>query len=158
MNSLSIAPRLGEPFIVARHDSGFVIGFEYAEQSVEFDVPDGADRVVVKEWAEAVERKLRGALPRDPDGYKGWRALPQGWDFNAEEMYLEDEDRWSKRLCVIRCPVCKRDGRPLERSSTFYVGGGMRWVGLDYQEPYSDYRTQCGRCHAMFRFTIHTPQ
>jgi hypothetical protein len=146
----------GDPWLILSHDGYLTVGFEYGERTVRLSVEEG-DQHLLADWADAADRKLRGVVAVWPRGYEGYNALLDAGDFNSEGMYVDKIDDFSRHLCVIACPVCGREGKPLVRAETYYVGGDWRWVGLDHKEPFSDYRTRC-RCGAEFRFTIYTPQ
>lgn len=43
------------------------------------------------------------------------------------------------------------------KQKPIFLKGGMRWVGIDYQEPYSEYTFNC-KCGNNHNFIIYIPQ
>lgn len=79
-------------------------------------------------------------------------------DLNIEDVWAEGADEPNLGMWRIACPCCQRKIAPWLSKARVCIGGGWRWVGLDYQEPYGDYFAACGWCGEPFLFSTHTPQ
>lgn len=115
--------------------------------------------------AEQIERERRRTLNDEAAGpIRRW--VCGGWwhgnraydgDFNVEDYWPEDADEPQLGELRIDCQ-CGRPFYPFHSRTLVAVDGGWRWVGLDHQEPYTDYFAVCGWCATPVLFTIHTPQ
>lgn len=90
----------------------------------------------------------------------GWHhANPRfACEFNVEEFWPETADEPSFASMRITCHACNRRVAPFQTRSIISVDGGWRWVGLDHQEPYTDYFFACGWCGEPMLFTVYVPQ
>lgn len=94
-------------------------------------------------------------------------AFPGGWwhgnpvyvgGFNIEDYYSERTDEWKLGGLSVPCRGCRRRFFPFCSRTLVNVDGGWRWVGLDHQEPYTDYFAACGWCGTPMLLTIYVPQ
>lgn len=96
----------------------------------------------------------------DPKDDRQWfgLGLPKAWDFNDEDLYDCDTDKYVRSRLVLECPCCGAEHRPLISRYTEPLRGGMRWVGCDHREPYVDYVARCPKTKGLYLFTTYTPQ
>lgn len=89
------------------------------------------------------------------------REMPDAGGWSDEELLNFDTEKYDRRKLRLECPSCGRPIAPLCSPSLEHVDAGWRWVGLDHQEPWSQYIARCPRskgCGAWFRFLLYTPQ
>lgn len=79
-------------------------------------------------------------------------------EFNVEEFWPEGADEPSFGRMRIDCLGCGRRVAPFQTRSILAVSGGWRWVGLDHEEPYTNYFFACGWCGEPMLFTTYVPQ
>jgi hypothetical protein len=89
--------------------------------------------------------------------------FPLAWDrfvinFAVDDYWSERSDGPDITAMRMRCSGCRRQIAPMLLRSRITVGGGWRWVGLDYQEPYTEYFGACGWCGEPAFWIIHSPQ
>lgn len=96
-----------------------------------------------------------------------YAAFPAGWrygnpryagDFDIEQCWSERTGEFNMGTLRLNCPGCRRRIAPFQTRSLVGLNGGLRWVGLDHQEPYTDYLVACGWCGDPILFTVHVPQ
>jgi len=103
-------------------------------------------RAALNEQAAPLLRAVFGSVRRsDPDF-----SIDEFWPGGADEPNLGN--------LRAPCSDCGRQVYAWTSSSRTPIGGGWRWVGLNHQEPYTDYFAACGWCGGPVHFTIHAPQ
>lgn len=134
----------------------------------DYDQPslDELARWTAEDLARKQREEQRAALARELRPLL-YAALPGGWhwgsrgfacDFDIEECWSANADEPDFGRLRLSCPGCRRRIAPFRSRSLTYIDGGWRWVGLDYQEPYSDYFVACGWCGEPIKFSTHCPQ
>lgn len=97
-------------------------------------------------------------IPRaEPGEFKAF-SLQSGGQIDTEEMYDERTDEFIRRRGKAKCPHCGVQTAPLLSPYTRVLHAGWRWVGLDYQELYTQYGARCRRCKTQYKFTTYSPQ
>lgn len=86
------------------------------------------------------------------------RREPHVGDFSDEEFYDYDADCYRPGWPTAKCPRCGANVKPLLARESRVVHAGWRWVGLDYQEPYTEVAVRHARCGGVYRYTTHSPQ
>lgn len=85
-------------------------------------------------------------------------ALPlHAGNYDVEDAWNSDTDRFDQRKVKVECPSCERVFAALCSPHTVKTDGGWRWVGCDHREPYTSWRTRCS-CGAEFTFDTYIPQ
>lgn len=105
---------------------------------------------------EKALRKAEERLARIDAARSGGPPL-EGGEINEEDAWNGDTDRFDKRKMKIECPACREMRAPLCSPKTRPTDGGMRWVGDDHREPYTQFETTCA-CGARYWFTTFCPQ
>lgn len=85
-------------------------------------------------------------------------SIPDVGSWSSDELYDEDSDQWRPGRAHATCPRCGRGFRPMLARDRRVVEAGWRWVGLEYQEPFTEWMVRHGRCGALARYTIYSPQ
>jgi hypothetical protein len=89
-----------------------------------------------------------------------WVKLPDSGDYSVDEWFSERLGDYTNHLALVLCPYCRKFHKPFTVGLKHYfcVEWGWRWVGLEYQEPYSRYFARCRVTGLWFQFTTHAPQ
>lgn len=87
-----------------------------------------------------------------------FRSLPGAGEIDWEDVYNGEFETECLRFAKVDCPYCGRTCSPLLSPSQIFQCSGWRWVGLEYQEPYTEHAARCPRCHVYYRFLIYVPQ
>lgn len=120
---------------------------------------------LARDTAELIRRETREAerqrmLPdlRKTFGYANYRNPCYVGDYSVDEFCSErtGEVAWNHMRADCRC--CGRRVAPFQGRSVVMLDADMRWVGLDYREPYEDWFFACGWCGTPMLFTTHWPQ
>lgn len=85
-------------------------------------------------------------------------SLPDAGDYDDEDAYNGDTDKYDRRKVRVTCPCCQNVASPLCSTKTQQTSNGWRWVGCDHKEPYCNYRATCRKCRKEYRFTTYVPQ
>lgn len=90
-------------------------------------------------------------------------AFPLAWDrmvinFAVDDYWSPNSDGPDWTAMRMPCGECGRLISPMDLRSRISVGGGWRWVGISYQEPYTEYFGVCGWCKSPVFWIVHSPQ
>lgn len=96
------------------------------------------------------------ALLRVAAGEPRWSHRDVGFD--SEQAFSKSKEDFSRALVRVQCPSCNRTCAPLlALRSTRYIRSGWEWVGIEYQQPYTDYLCRC-RCGHRFQLHVYSSQ
>lgn len=83
------------------------------------------------------------------------------YNISIEDFWIEEVgDYLGVNRLLLHCDWCDNDFMPFFSRLTYVTDNGWRWVGLDYREPYTTYKTKHApqKCGAELVFTLYTPQ
>lgn len=92
---------------------------------------------------------------------EAYKSFPNAGDYDSDDVYNEKSDEYEFIRLLVSCPICNKSHFPFRGKSdntTEKLLDGWRWVGLDYEEPFTTYKTICRKTGKAYQFTIYAPQ
>lgn len=75
--------------------------------------------------------------------------------YDTESCYNSETEKFDARKLKVDCPKCNRKFAALCSKKTVALGSSVQWVGCDYQESASKFKTKC-KCGNEFEFATVT--